>query len=567
MSEKPKFNPAKPYEVGGKPRFDPNEPFEAVNPKPKEEGVLSQVDAGIRGAAQGATFGYADEATAGVGGLIDWAQGKLGQRGDISLSDAYHTRRQAIRNADAKAEQDYGKTFLGGQVVGGLLTAFVPGLNAANAVKGAGVVQTAVKGAAAGALAGTGAAKEITDIPAEGVKGAMLGGAIGGGAKVAGKVAGAVVDKLRPAKLGSVLLNAPEAALERYIKNPSAVNSARSRFDIVEKDFLPRIEKLGDEATIGSQTSREILSAEGKMIPTDRLAEVFDTKAAEIVKRSEGIIDDPQVEAALRYLQATSDKLKNAEVKEVSTNRVKDMLQSLDKRIEFETSPGQKAQIDDVIRGDVRRGLDKILKGDSPAYTEQMAKVAADTKTLTGVSDLARTPQGFDALLKRTQRGTAPHQMEALQKFDSRTGGGLIQELQDSAVKDALGKGAMNGSRNVNLFGATGDAVGEAVGGLPGKYVGRIVGLLQGATIDKYGPKMAKSILDGAVKLEQVMASNQGFKELGKYAGPLMNAARDGNQSLAATHAYLTATDPTYRQIMVERENAMQRRRTRRLGE
>lgn len=560
MSDKPKFDPSKPYEVGGKPRFDPGKSFEVVNPPAKEEGVASQAGAAMRGGAQGITFGYADEATAGVGGLIDWAQGKLGMRGDISLSDAYHTRRDAIRMADAKAEDEFPKTFVGGQVGGGLLTAFVPGLGAMNAVKGAGVAQTAIKGAAAGALAGTGSAREITDIPDEGVKGALLGGAIGGGAKIAGKMAGAIADKLKPAKVGSVLLNAPEQAIERYIKNPEAVKAARPRAEIVEKDFLPRVEKLGEEATLGSQTSREILKAEGAMIPTDRLAEVYDTKAQEILKRSEGIIDDPQVAAALRYLESTRDMLRNAEVKEVSTNRVKDMLQSLDKRIEFETAPGQKAQIDDVIRGDVRKNLDKLLKGDSPAYAQQMETVARDTRTLKGVSDLARTPQGFDALLKRTQRGTAPHQMEALKAFDARTGGGLIQELENSATKDALAKGATNGSRNVNLFGAAGDAIGEAAGGIAGKYVGRVVGLLQGATIDKYGPAMAKNIVDGAVKLERLLESSQGIKELGKYAGPLLTAAREGNQSLATTHAFLTATDPTYRQIMAERENAMQRR-------
>lgn len=565
--------------------------FKMAVPKPKEEGIGSQVGAGVRGAAQGISFGHIDEATAGVGGLFDYVQGKLGQRGDISLSDAYHTRRDAIRRADAKAEQDFPKTYIGGQVAGSLATAVAPGLGAMNAVKGAGVVGTAAKAAGAGALAGSGSAKEMTDIPKEAVKGAAIGAAVGAGAKIAGKVASAVVEKLAPAKVASVLLNVPEKAVGRYIKDPKAVNAARSRAEIVEKEFLPRLEKLKGEVKGGSEISREILDSEGKTVLGREVADIFDDKADDILNRAEGVIDDPQVAAAYNWLRDTAKKFRPAKKMDpefteqlkgllrkegvpdselanmsdelertFSTNRVKDTVQSLQRRTDYTSAPGQMARVDDTIRKGVSADVNALLKSKSPAYEQQMKSVAADTKVLKGVADLAKTPQGFDALLKRTQRGAAPHQAEALRRFDMRTGGGLRDELENSAVKEALERGGTNGSRNVNLFGATGDAVGEAVGGLPGKWAGRIIGVLQGATVDKYGPKMAKTIIDGAGRLERMLESSQGIKELGRYATPLIEAARNGNQALATTHAVLTATDPTYRQIMAERDNAMKRR-------
>lgn len=556
--------------------------------KPKPEGIEDVVGSAMRGAAQGASLGFIDEATAGVGGLYDYVQGKIGSRGSISLSDAYKTRRDTIREADARAEAENPKAYFGGQITGALGTAMIPGAGALNAAKGASIATVAGKGAISGAIAGAGSARNLIDVPAETLKGAAVGGALGGAISGAGKVATALIEKMAPAKVASVLLNAPEEGINRYIKNPQGVNAARPRAEIVEKDFLPRIAKLKEEVTAGSQASRDILDAEGKSIKGGDIADIFDAKAQEIYKRSEGVFDDPQVAAAYNWLRGTAQKfrpkvnesftddlqsvlkregfsekdlagMRDEVERTLSTNRVKDTVQSLQRRTEYQTEPGQMSRVDDRIRKDVAGKVNQLLKDTSGEYSKQMERVAADTRTLKSVADLAKTPQGFDSLLKRTQRGTAPHQLEALKAFDKRTGGGLIEELQNSATKEALSKSAMNGSRNVNLFGAAGDAAGEAIGGLPGKLIGRTVGLLHGATVDKYGPKMAKTIIDSAARMEKLMSTSQGLKDLGRYARPLIEAAQNGNQALAATHAYLAATDPTYRQILAEK-NAIQRR-------
>jgi hypothetical protein len=568
-----------------------------ANPKASPEGVDVKgiANSAMRGVAQGSTLGFADEATAGIGGLLDYVQAKLGQRGDIGLSDAYHTRRDAIRRADAQAQAEHPGVYAGGELAGGLATAFAPGLGALNVGKGAGLVEAVGKGAALGGLAGAGGAKEITDVPGEALRGAAVGGAVGGGLHVAGKVAGAVADKLRPEKAASILLNAPEGAVKRYIEDRAAVNAARPRDQLVE-DFLGRMEGLNSDVSGGSQASRDILAQEGKKVTGSQISDILNAKADEILHRSEGVIDDPQIAAAYRWLRDTAEKYKPQIPGEVtsdlqktlldigidsdtvakmpaeaerhlSTNRVKDLLQTLDKRTEYGSAPGQFSAIDDRIRQDVRGQIDRLLKDESPAYTEQMKKVAADSRLLNEVADLAKSPQGFDNLLKRTQRGNTPHLMQSLEAFDKRTGGGLIRELQDSAVKDALNRGAINGSRNELLYGGMADAIGEAIGGLPGKIAGRTVGLLGGATVDKYGPAMARRIVDSSAQMQELLRSSQGIQSLGKYAQPLIEAAMRGNQQLAATHAYLMASDPNYGKaleartdIRHDRGGAMQRR-------
>lgn len=557
----------------------------------KPEGVGGIADAGLRGAAQGASLGFADEAAAGVGGLKDYVSGKLGLRGDISLPDAYHTWRDVIRRADAQAAEEHPYAYNTGQVAGALATSAAPGLNLLNVGKGAGLVEAGLKGASIGALAGTGNAQNITDVPSEALHGAAVGGLVGGGLNVAGRVGSAVLDKLKPASIGSVILNAPESALQRYIENPEAVNAARPRSEIVQDAFLPRIEALKNEVTGGSAASRAILDQEGKTVAGSTIANLLDTKKAQILARSEGVMDDPAQMAAVKWLDDLAAKYRpQAErfgsgvvptsgeyapamhfasgspeslmseaalngveggintasnyspmagdgyiakptEKVLTTNRIKDLVQNLDNQTEYEVAPGKFAKVSDAVRKDVRSQIDGLLKGKSEAYTEQMKKVATDTSLLNEVSDLARSPQGFDNLLKRTQRGTTPQLMDALQRFDERTGGGLLQELQDSAVKDALAKGTANGSRNVNMQGVLGDTVGAAIGGLPGRFVGRAIGVLGGATTDKYGGPMARALLDRAAQANAFLDNSPAAQALGSYVQPLLPLAAEGNRA------------------------------------
>lgn len=67
------------------------------------------------------------------------------------------------------------------------------------------------------------------------------------------------------------------------------------------------------------------------------------------------------------------------------------------------------------------------------------------------------------------------------------------QTLKDARIKEIFQKGFPAGSRNVNLF----KTIGEAVG-----FRGAsAIFALAGATVDKYGPRIAKVIIDSGIKL------------------------------------------------------------------
>ena len=564
------------------PAFDPArylaEKTAPVAAKPEGIDVGGIADSAMRGVAQGSTFGFADEGAAALGGLKDYIAGKLGLRGDVSLPDAYHTYRDAIRNADAAAEAAHPRVYLGGELGGGLAGAFVPGLDLLAPSKGAGLIEAVGKGAAMGALGGAGNAQEITDVPGAMARGAGTGAAVGGAVNVGGKVLSAVGDAVTPARIGSVLLNAPESALQRYIDNPAAVNAARPRAELVQDEFLPRLQQLQNEVTGGSAASRATLAAEGQTVPGSAIADILDAKKAQLLTRSEGVMDDPRFMAAVKWLDETADKYRPEVVpapvnpdgspmvisgpdgnpmavpphvieKQLSTNRIKDLLQNLDNQTEYEVSPGRFSRVADSVRQDVRSQVDSLLKGNSPAYTAQMKDVAADAALLDDVSGLAKTPQTFDNLLKRTQRGSTPQLMSTLQAFDTRTGGGLLEELENSAVKDALARGAINGSRNVNLYRNFSESVGDALGGPLGRLAGKGIGALGGATVDKYGPAMARDFIDHAAAAQAAIDASPAAQAAITYGQPALEAIQAGNPTAAILAPMLE-----------QKRNAIQRR-------
>lgn len=256
--------------------FDPK--AYAADQQPKDKGSLLRFGAGmvanalapgagefvmtprdkdvyVRGAAQGATVGLADEATAGVGALWDVTQAALGKRGDISLGDAYRTRRDVIRKADAEAAKEAPGLFGAGTVAGGVMGGLTPGMGALNGAKAAtkaGGAVASTLGSTGGAMvrrfgkeaigrgaiaAGQGAAFGAGTSEADLTKGEVggfakdvaTGGALGGGLQV-GLSAAAPYAKQGLAwgakKVGSALGGVAEKNINAYLANPQAVREA-----------------------------------------------------------------------------------------------------------------------------------------------------------------------------------------------------------------------------------------------------------------------------------------------------------------------------------------------------
>lgn len=174
----------------------------AAGPAPDVSGA----EALGRGALQGASLGWQDEVAAaadaaiakvpGVRNAAEYLADKAGGRGaslDYTNPNlTYADRRDAYRRLNDAAQQQHGKLYGTGEVLGGLATAAGPGMSLA---KGAGALEVGGQGALLGTAAGAGESK-ATD--AGGVaRDALESGAAGGiGGAVLHPVASKVVGPL-----------------------------------------------------------------------------------------------------------------------------------------------------------------------------------------------------------------------------------------------------------------------------------------------------------------------------------------------------------------------------------
>ncbi len=140
------------------PSKDELQGFVSLEPK------ISKTESALRGAAQGASMGFADE----IAGAIEAALSKK----------TYEQARNESRANFAKAKKENPGSYTSGEVGGGLATAFVPGLNVA---KGAGLLKTGIQAAGLGLAGGAGysEADNVGDLSADALKGAAIGGTIG----------------------------------------------------------------------------------------------------------------------------------------------------------------------------------------------------------------------------------------------------------------------------------------------------------------------------------------------------------------------------------------------------
>lgn len=175
-----------------------------------ERATKSGFESGIRGAAQGVSLGMADEVTGGWEALLESAK-----KGSLDgIGDNYKRFRDESRQEYKFAESDNPGIYLGGELAGGVATAFVPGLNVA---KGASLAKTLGTAGALGAGAGFGSseADNAADLALDSAKGAGLGLAGGAIGHAAIKGASSVPALLRGAKSG-----AKEATKDAMISLP-----------------------------------------------------------------------------------------------------------------------------------------------------------------------------------------------------------------------------------------------------------------------------------------------------------------------------------------------------------
>ena len=543
--------------------FDPDAFLRETSPRTQVEPDVSLGEyAGAlgRGAAQGASLGFADE-LAGAGKtamqyLSDQMYGKRPKSIDDMVAE-YKRNRDEYRAGDIAAKEKHPWLYNGGQLGGSVATAFIPWMGALNVSKGATglnfLAQSVGKGALQGALAGAGEANELSDVPEQAERGAKWGAAMGALVPAVNKVAGAVGDKLRPKKLASTMLGTSEDAVERYMKNPEAVMNAPTVEESVG-NVKSTLGKLREEMLAGSKQSRADLMEEGvQHFYGSEIGRFYQNAADAIKRKAEGVLTpDEAATVAMLEKQAEPWMQKGIASKKFSAERVKDLIQNIDRKTEgaYSTHPADFNGPDIRQMVGVRSNMNQELRTRAPQYGQTMDEVSRQKELLDEVGGLFRTDQGLANTLNRVRRGRAPFAEQSLEKLDKEFGQSTVEDLRNALARESFEKGAAGpgGSRNVNLYK---DIFGDLLHKIPG---GKAIGGAIGATVDKYGPSIGKDMIDTTMQIKSLLNSVPGVQTLGKYAAPLAAAAKRGNQSLAATHFILSQTDPGYKRILDQQQ-------------
>lgn len=483
----------------------------SLNPEPSVSGGESA----LRGAAQGALMGFPDEAT-GLAGAVK--QTVFGDKKLSEFPEVYRQERDESRANYEKAKSANPGLYTGGEIAGSIGSAFVPGFGPA---KGAKFLSQLGRAAATGGIQAAGLSSadltkgEVGKLGGDIATGAATGAVMQTALTGAGKALKGLTPKEIAKKTSRVMLGAPEEALDQYIKDPSAIKNAESVSELATR-LQVAADTLKRDSIEGSQTARSLLSQSGKTIKGQTIADIFKNTADDITKGFEGVEDDVAKVKVRDYLLSKVEKYKDEITKpirnekgqivqvakrvekDLSANRIKDLVQDISNRANYETAPGQFNSFGDRISKEVRAKVDALLK-DDPYYAGMMKSVAKDTDLVNRLAPQVKDSDKAKNLIRAIGRGRKEESADLIAEVDKRLGTDFVQAMRNSLAKEAFDKTATNGSRNVNLYKSLGE-----MGKDTNIWLGKQVGSLIGATVDKYGPAIAQKAVDMAVAIHKI---------------------------------------------------------------
>jgi len=402
--------------------FDPDKYLAKTTPKESTEfdpdqylakpttSEISQTESALRGAAQEATFGLAEELTGAAETGLEALKGSvpLTQK---DLLETYKRLRDESRAAYKAAEEANPASYLGGQIVGGIAPALatggaaVAGKLAAGAATKAGIGQLMKEGAKSGlkygAAQGVGKSEaEITegevgqlakDIAAESVVGGLAGGvmplaapAIKGVAKVAGKA---------PQAVGSLIKKLPG-----YDKAAASYEWGTLGKGLTIEDIDPEMSKLGKTIL------KDVSDAKGS---------VNIKKAKEVFEQAGIVVDTEQ--ALQQVISDVENIAKSDFLKASKANEIIPLLKQLagkDAKAQKLVDQLEKKIVKESIKSSTK-AEQAIIKGEKKLF-DQALKSGEDIESITNLKrsfeDIAEIPTdtsqgtigGIKAQLKRT---------------------------------------------------------------------------------------------------------------------------------------------------------------------
>lgn len=392
-------------------------------------------------------------------------------------------------------------------------------------------------------------------------------------ARGAGRIANSAAEGL--AKKGArIVADVPEAATERYIRNPEAVNKA-------PLSMQPHVDKwnkmsgdLENEIYSGSAASRTAL--EGQKFGRQDIASVFADVKNEIIRESEGVID-PEIQRRLSALETMEKAYGPQAAKSVATgklnldgtpamrmekqgpddlsgNRVKNLVQSLQRGSDFKQRAGDFIGVADIDKNKVMSRLNARLKG-NPQYDEIMQSVAADMKLMERARGIGGTDSALGGVFRNIGKDAKESQAATIQQVDKRLGTNFHDELLDTTARRAFENTNPNGSRRTLMGSGAGLPFASVAMYQQNPILAAVIQAAAtgaGFAADKYGGKMAKGAINATMfipKQARKIAEFAGERlpRDSKYFKILTESANQSPKALVVTHHLLMSSDPEYR--------------------
>lgn len=250
---------------------------EGYDPQSGEVQKYSGPGSAGMGAADMTTFGFGDEAAAGLGTLID-------------RNSSFDQNLAEIRGNQGQAQQDNPKSYLGGQLAGGVAQGVVagPAILANAPSMGARILGGMATGGGMGGLYGLGSGEGLQDRAVEGAKGLGIGALVGGAFPVAARGVSSAYTSIANALAGNAAAKSAGTTPEvlRMIGNVldadgtrgpvGQANMAKAGADAMLADAGPNAKAILDTAIQrGSVAARDAISTRtGKA--TSAIADALD---------------------------------------------------------------------------------------------------------------------------------------------------------------------------------------------------------------------------------------------------------------------------------------------------
>jgi hypothetical protein len=153
---------------------------------------------------------------------------------------------------------------------------------------------------------------------------------------------------------------------------------------------------------------------------------------------------------------------------------------------------------------------------ESKLGTSEQARAMEQAESVLSQSESALAPfgsmapradgrTGIQQKIKSIMSDNSIENKRMMEDLSRLTGEDFVRTIDNLRIKQAFEKGDRAGSSNVNFWGAIfGGALGTVGAGLPGMAGGAALGAGVGKFMDRYGPAVAKSILDQVIRVRGI---------------------------------------------------------------